>query len=101
MKNKKNGVSAGLLLVGLSLLSNDSFAGLNDKFKEYVGDGSTNFASLYIIAGVVAVGIIGKLVQHYLMKEDVRTSSNVKISHHSHHNHHRHHRHRAVVKKTS
>jgi hypothetical protein len=101
MKNKKNGVSAGLLLVGLSLLSNDSFAGLNDKFKEYVGDGSTNFASLYIIAGVVAVGIIGKLVQHYLMKEEVRTSSNVKISHHSHHNHHRHHRHRAVVKKTS
>jgi hypothetical protein len=101
MKNKKNGVSTGLIFAGLSLLSNNSFAGLNNKFKEYVGDGSSNFASLYIIAGVIAVGIIGKLVQHYLMKEDVTTSPNVKISHHSHHNHHRHNRHRAVVKKTS
>jgi hypothetical protein len=101
MKNRKNGVPAGLTLVGLTLLSNNSFAGLSDKFKEYVGDGSSNFASLYIIAGVIAVGIIGKLVQHYLMKEEEKTSSNVKISHHSHHNHHRHHRQRAVVKKTS
>jgi hypothetical protein len=101
MKTKRNGVSAGLMIIGLSLLSNNSFAGLNDKFKEYVGDGSSNFASLYIIAGVVVVGIIGKLVQHYLMKEEERTSSNVKISHHSHHNHHRHSRHRAIVKKTS
>ncbi len=101
MKNKKSGVSAGLLFVGLILLSNNSFAGLGNKFKEYVGDGTSNFASLYIIAGVVAVGIIGKLVQHYLMKEDVKTSPNVKISPHSHHNHHRHNRHRAVLKKTS
>lgn len=101
MKTKTNGVSAGLIIVGLTLLSNNSFAGLSTKFKEYVGDGSSNFASLYIIVGVITVGIIGKLVQHYLMKEEAKTSSNVKISNHSHHNQHRHNRHRVVIKKTS
>jgi hypothetical protein len=99
MKNKKNGVSAGLALVGSMLVSNSSFAGLNDKINQYADNGSSNLTSLYIIAGVIAVGIIGKLVQHYFMKEEVKHSPNVKISHHSHHRHHRHHR--AVVKKTS
>lgn len=101
MKTKRKGVSAGLLMGGLILLSNNSFAGLGDKFREYVGEGSSNFASLYIIVGVAAVGIIGKLIQHYLNKEEAKSSSNVKISAHSHHNHYRHNKHRAIVKKTS
>ncbi len=99
MKTKKNGVSAGLMLVGL-LISNYSFASLNNKFAQYVGDSSSNLTSIYIIAGVIGVGIIGKLLQHYFMREEEKTSPNVKISHHAHHRHHGRH-HRAVVKKTS
>lgn len=99
MKNKKNGVSAGLLLVGALLVSNNSFAGLSNKFNEFVGNSSSNLSSLYIIIGVIAVGVIGKLLQNYLMKQEEKTSRNVKISSHSHHRHHRHQR--AVVKKTS
>lgn len=100
MKTKKNGVASGLMLVGSLLLSNTSFASLNNKFAQYVGDSSSNLTSIYIIAGVISVGIIGKLVQHYFMKEEEKTSPNVKISHHAHHRHHGRH-HRAVVKKTS
>lgn len=100
MKTKKNGVSTGLMLVGLLVISNNSFASLSSKLKEYAGESSSNLSSLYIIAGVIAVGVIGKIIQNYFMKEGERTSPNVKISGHSQHRHnHRHHR--AVVKKTS
>ena len=101
MKNRGNGVKTGLTLLGLLMLSNTSFASLSDKFTEYVGGDASNLASLYIIVGVIAVGLLGKLVQHYFMRQEVRTSSNVKMSSLNNHNHQRHHRPRGVVKKTS
>ncbi len=100
MKNRRNGVKSGLTLLGLLMLSNSSFASLSNKFTQYVGDAS-NLASLYIIAGVIAVGVIGKLIQSHLMREEARSTSNVKMSSLNNHNHQRHHRPRAVVKKTS
>ncbi|MBK6522546.1 MAG: hypothetical protein KBG47_10705 [Bacteroidia bacterium] len=100
MKNRRNGVTSGLTLLGLLMLSNSSFASLSDKFTQYVGDAS-NLASLYIIAGVIAVGVIGKLIQNHMMREEARSTSNVKMSSLNNHNHQRHHRPRAVVKKTS
>jgi len=101
MKNRRNGVRAGLSLLGLLMLSNTSFASIGDKFNQYVGDSASSLASLYIIAGVIAVGVIGKLIQNHLMREETRSSTNVKMSSLNNHNHHRHHRPRAVVKKTS
>lgn len=101
MKNRRNGVTSGLTLLGLLMLSNTSFASLSDKFTQYVGDSASSLASLYIIAGVVAVGVIGKLIQSRFMREEERSTPNVKMSSINNHNHHRHHRPRAVVKKTS
>jgi hypothetical protein len=101
MKNRRNGVKMGLTLLGLLMLSNTTYAGISDKFNQYVGGDASNLASLYIIAGVVIVGVVGKLVQKHLLREEGRNTSNVKMSSLNNHNHHRHHRQRAVVKKTS
>jgi len=83
------------------MLSNTSFASLTNKFTQYVGGDASNLASLYIIAGVVAVGVIGKLIQNHMMREEARNTSNVKMSSLNNHNHQRPYRPRAVVKKTS
>ncbi len=101
MKNRRNGVTSGLTLLGLLMLSNTSFASLTNKFTQYVGGDASNLASLYIIAGVVAVGVIGKLIQNHMMREEARNTSNVKMSSLNNHNHQRPYRPRAVVKKTS
>ena len=101
MKNRRNGVTTGLTLLGLLMLSNTSFASLSDKFTQYVGADASSLASLYIIAGVIAVGVIGKLIQSHIMREEARSVSNVKMSSLNNHNHQRHHRPRGVVKKTS
>lgn len=101
MKNRRNGVKTGLSLLGLLMLSNSSFASLSHKFTKYVGGDASNLASLYIIAGVIVVGVVGKLIQNHFMREEARNTSNVKINDVSNHNYHRHHRPRPVVKKTS
>lgn len=98
MENKTNKFIAGTILTGLMLLSNTGYASLSDKFNKYIGNDGTHLSSIYILLGVIGVGIIGKVLHHYFMREEERKVTNVKITPNAHH---RHHRPRPVVKKTS
>ena len=95
MKNRKNKVLSGLLLMGLVMVSQMSYAGLGAKFSQFLGNESAYTSSFYIILSVFGVGVIGKICQHlFLTEEHHQPASKVRVSHH------RHHRVR-VIKKTS
>jgi hypothetical protein len=98
MENKTDKFIAGTILTGLMLWSNTGYASLGDKFNKYIGNDGTHLSSIYILLGVIGVGIIGKVLHHYFMREEERKVTNVKITPNAHH---RHHRPRPVVKKTS
>lgn len=97
METSKIRVKLGMVVMFLALTSSTAFAGITEKFNKYIGSEFTNMSGLYIILGVFAAGLIGKLFHYFFIKdtEEIKHVSNVKISPH------RHHRHRPVVKKTS
>jgi hypothetical protein len=98
MEKRKNKVLSGLMILGLVMSSLQSYAGVGEKFNKFIGSEFTNISGLYIILGVIAAGIIGKVLHHFFIKEEEKAPSNVKIGQHVHH---RHHRPRSIVKKTS
>lgn len=98
MEKRNNKVLSGLILAGLVMCGHMSYAGVGEKFNKFIGSEFTNISGLYIILGVIAAGIIGKVLHHFFIKDEERTPSNVKISPHVHH---RHHRQRPIIKKTS
>jgi len=95
MENRKKKVLSGIMLMALVMVSQKSYAGLGDKFYQYTGSESAYANGFYIILSVIAVGVIGKICQHYFMSEEDKTASAVKI------NNHRHHRPKHIIKKTS
>lgn len=95
MKKMNTIKAAGWLVAVLLMTTHTAFAGVGEKFNKYVSSEFNNLSGLYIILGVLAFGIIGKIVHHFFMRED--NSPVVK----SGHSPIRHHRHRHVVKKTS
>jgi hypothetical protein len=97
MKKRKVRIVTGLMLGSLILMNHSSYAGLGDKFNQYIGGEFTNLNGFYIILAVISIGVIGKLYQHFFVEEEKPTSK-VKINHHSHL---RHHRPRPMIKKTS
>jgi hypothetical protein len=95
MKKTKNIKTAGWLVAVLLLMAQTAFAGVGGKINKYVSSEFNNLSGLYIILGVLAFGIIGKIVHHFFMREE--SSPVVKSGNSSM----RHHRHRHGVKKTS
>lgn len=98
MKIRNNRGLSGLAVLGLILISQKSYAGLGEKFNQYVGSDFSNASGFYIILGVIGAGIVGKICQYYFMREEEKPISKIKIANHAHH---RQHRHRSVIKKTS
>lgn len=96
MEKRKNKVLSAILMFGL--ISQSSYAGIGDSFNKYIGSEFSNASGFYIILGVIAAGVVGKICQRYFMVEEEKPVSKVKISQHSHQ---RHHRHRNIIKKTS
>lgn len=92
---KRKKMLSGLMLLGLIMLSQSSYANLSDKFNKYIGSEFANTSGLYIIFGVIGAGIIGKIIQSYFIREEEKPVSKVRVSHH------RYHRPRPVIKKTA
>lgn len=97
MENIKLRVKPGIITVFLILISSTAFAGITEKFNKYIGSEFTNLSGLYIILGVFAAGLIGKVFHYFFIREtdEMKHITNVKITPH------RPHRHRGVIKKTS
>lgn len=91
---KRKKVLSGLMLLGLVMMSQSTYASIGEKFNQYIGSEFANTSGLYIIFGVIGAGIIGKICQNYFMTEE-KPVSKVKVSHH------RYHRPRPVIKKTA
>jgi len=98
MKKSKTIVVTGLTMTGLILMSHQSYAGFTEQFNKYIGSEFSNASGFYIILAVIGVGILGKMYQHFFLREDEKPMTKVKISQHSHQ---RHHRPRPMIKKTS
>jgi hypothetical protein len=92
MKNKENKMLSGLIILGLVMVSQNSYAGLGNKFDQYVGNDAGSVNGLYILLAVIAVGVIGKVCQNYFTTEEHKPVSRVRINHH---------RPRHIIKKTS
>jgi hypothetical protein len=94
MKNRKNKILSSLILMSLVMVSQMSYAGLSEKFNQYLGNESAYTSSFYIILGVIGVGVIGKICQYLFMNEEDKPVSRVKVSHYRHH-------HPRIIKKTN
>ncbi len=95
MKNGKKRMLQGLMILGLVMLSEVTYANLSDKFSEYVDSDIESANSLYIIVGVIAAGVIGKICQHYFMGEETKPVSKARVN--SQYNQ----RQRHIIKKTA
>jgi len=95
MKNGKRKMLQGLMILGLVMVSEETYASLSDKFSEYAASDVESANSLYIILGVIAAGIIGKIVQHYFMAEEKKPVTKVRVSNHYNQ------RQRHIIKKTA
>ncbi len=95
MEKRKNKVLSGLMLLGLVMVSQKSYASLSDKFNQYIGSEFANASGFYIILGVIGAGVIGKICQHYFLIDEQKPVMKAKIRAH------RHQRPRNVIKKTS
>lgn len=82
------------MLLGLVMFSQNSYAGISDKFHQYIGSEFSSASGFYIVLSVLGAGVIAKLIQHFFMNEKENTVSRVKISHHHHHR-------QRIIKKTS
>lgn len=97
MKTERKNLTTILLMSGMLLSVSKASAGVGELFDKYIASEFNNLTGLYIVLGVILVGVIGKLFQNYLLKEEkaVKAQRNLPSSRY------KYHRHRAVVKKTS
>lgn len=95
MKNGKKRMLSGLMILGLVMVSEVACASLSEKFSEYVDSDGENANSLFIILGVIAAGVIGKVFQHYFITEEKKPVAKARI------NSQYHQRPRHIIKKTA
>jgi len=92
---KRNKVLSGLMIVGLLMVSQSSYASIGEMFNQYVGNEFANANSFYIILAVVSAGVLGSVFQKTFNREEKKSHSKVRVIHH-YNNRPRH-----IIKKTA
>ncbi|MFO0355854.1 MAG: hypothetical protein ACK50A_02795 [Sphingobacteriaceae bacterium] len=83
---------AGILLMSLLMISQNSYAGVGNLFTKFINDDANSINGVYIILGVLFAGLVAKVLQLLFLREE-KPIHRIKVEH-------IHHRQR-IIKKTS
>lgn len=83
---------AGILFIGLLMISQNSYASVGNLFTKFIDDDANSINGVYIILGVLLAGVIAKFL-HLLFVKEEKPIQRMRIEH-------IHHRQR-IIKKTS
>lgn len=83
---------AGILFIGLLMISQNSYAGVGNLFTKFIDDDANSINGVYIILGVLLAGLVAKFL-HVLFVKEEKPIQRMRIEH-------IHHRQR-IIKKTS